>query len=86
MQAIHQWALSVKQKKAYVNTLFVVLNIIVFVLMELGGNREDAVFILQWGAGYPPAYAAGEYWRLFTLIFLHGDLEHLINNIATTYY
>lgn len=85
MQAIHRWILNIKQRQAYINTLLVVVNVVVFLLMEFAGDRNDVGFILQWGAGYPPLYAEGEYWRMFTLMFLHSDLEHLINNMLLLY-
>ena len=85
MQTIHRFILSIRERRAYVTTFLVVINVVVFLLMELTGNRESGLFLLQWGAGYPPAIDAGQYWRLFTLTFLHGDMEHLINNMLLLY-
>lgn len=85
MQAIHELISDIKRKKAYSNTLLVALNIVAFIIMEVAGAREHIGTLLQWGAGYPPLYEAGEYWRLFTQMFLHGDLEHLINNMLLLY-
>jgi rhomboid protease GluP len=85
MSAIHELISDIKRKKAYCNLLFIVANIVVFVLMEFCGDRENLYYVLEWGAGFPQAYEAGEYWRLFTQMFLHGDLEHLINNMLLLY-
>ncbi len=85
MQAIHEAISTIKRKKAYMNTVLVLVNVVVFILMEIGGNRQSILYVLKWGAGYPPAYEAGEYWRLLTQMFIHGDLEHLINNMLLLY-
>ncbi len=85
MSTIHELMSEIKKKKAYCNLLFIVANLVIFVLMEFGGDRESIRYVLGWGAGFPKAYEAGQYWRLFTQMFLHSDLEHLINNMLLLY-
>jgi len=36
--------------------------------------------LVQWGVMFPPAVADGEYYRLFTAMFLHASLIHLAFN------
>jgi membrane associated rhomboid family serine protease len=38
---------------------------------------------LDWGILYAPYVAAGEYWRLFTVILLHANYLHLGVNLLT---
>lgn len=71
-----------KKPVAYVNFTILAINVIVFFLMEFIGDRQSAGALLRWGAVYPPlCVEQGEYWRLLTQIFLHGDMEHLVNNM-----
>lgn len=37
--------------------------------------------LLSWGADYAPRTLHGEYWRLFTAMFLHAGFFHLISNM-----
>ena len=45
---------------------------------------EDGMFLLGHGAMFvPKVLEDGEYYRLFTSMFLHFGFEHLINNMVT---
>ncbi len=50
---------------------------------HVSGHLLDAVptaTLIRWGALWRPAVNAGEWWRLFTAMFLHGNWEHLLVN------
>lgn len=65
-----------------VNLCMVLLNILVFVVLEFLGNTEDPGFMLGHGASFVPLIVErGEYYRLFTSMFLHFGIEHLFNNM-----
>ncbi len=57
------------------------LNVVVYVLLTLGGDTEDALYMLEKGAVYLPSIAAGEYYRILTSMFMHFGFMHLANNI-----
>lgn len=65
-----------------VNTAIVAANIIVFVIMEIIGNTNDTLFMLEHGGGFAPFIIDGhEYWRLITSMFLHFGIRHIFNNM-----
>src|SRR5205823_3664602 len=40
----------------------------------------DGRTLFDFGAKFPPAVAAGQWWRLVTAGFLHGGLMHILMN------
>ncbi len=56
-------------------------NIGVFIWLTVTGSTEDVLFMLHHGACYTPLILEGEYYRLFTGMFLHFGLMHLIYNM-----
>ena len=62
--------------------LLAAANVLVFVVLEVLGSTEDGYFMFLHGALYGPSVLAdGEYWRLFTAMFLHFGAAHLMNNM-----
>ena len=47
---------------------------------------NTTAFLLKCGALYAPAVLQGEWYRLVTYQFLHGGIEHLINNMLILYF
>ena len=70
------------KSRSAVNLIIVAANVLVFLIMELFGNTEDVVFMLEHGACYTPyVLEHHEYYRLFTCMFLHFGIQHLIGNM-----
>ena len=65
----------------WVNLLIIAVNILVYVVMEILGDTEDAAFMLKCGVAYTPWILEGQWYRLFTSMFLHFGIEHLFNNM-----
>ena len=64
------------------NLLIVVANVAVFLILEMLGSTEDTRFMMEYGASYTPwIVEKGEYYRLFTCMFLHFGIEHLFYNM-----
>lgn len=64
------------------NLLMVAINIAVFIVMEILGSTTDTLFMVKHGAMYVPLVLEyGEYYRLFTCMFLHFGVQHLLYNM-----
>ena len=65
------------QMAPYVSAGLVIVNIILFLLCTFGGN-----LLYNKGGLSPYAFfVEKEYYRVLTSMFLHGDMEHLVNNM-----
>lgn len=59
--------------------LLIIINIIVFLLIELSGEKHLFFYIL----GLVPTEVINEYkiWQTFTYLFIHGDFFHIFFNL-----
>lgn len=65
-----------------VNLAIVLTNVIVFLILSVMGDTENGYFMVLHGANYAPYVVEyGEYYRLFTCMFLHFGVQHLFNNM-----
>ena len=72
-----------QKPEAICTVALIVINAAVFFILTLFGDTEDALFMLQHGAMYEPYIIDGhEYYRIFTCIFLHFGISHLLNNMV----
>ncbi len=74
------------RKAAYVNTAIIIMNVLCFLYLELQGSTENAGFMLAHGAMFAPLVVDhGQYYRLFTSIFMHFGVGHLLNNMLVLF-
>ena len=67
-------------RRPVVTYTLLAINVVVWLAMGLAGGSEDPNVLLDFGAMFGPLIASGEYWRLFTAMFLHVGILHLAFN------
>ena len=69
------------------NKAIIAVNILVFFLLEIMGDTESSGFMYAHGALYPDAILVdGEWYRLFTCMFIHFGIRHIGNNMLILFF
>lgn len=75
-----------RSKKPIVTYGLIIINVLYFIAMYILGNGStDAATLLKFGANYGTLVKMGEWYRLFTSIFIHIGVLHLLCNMYSLY-
>jgi membrane associated rhomboid family serine protease len=74
--------LAERLRAAPVTTFFFACCLVVFGLATRTGSTEDIETLLRWGATERSLVWGGQGWRLFTSMFLHIGVVHLVWNLT----
>ncbi len=85
IEKIETFRINLFNSRAYATWLLIVVNIVLWLLMESHGNSQSSHTLVQFGAKVGPLIWQGEFWRLITPVFLHIGLFHLISNCVMIY-
>ena len=73
-------------KKEPVTILLILLNALIFLIVEITGGSENGQHMLECGAVYAPLIIEqGQWYRMITSMFLHFGAPHLINNMLVLF-
>lgn len=73
-------------KKEPLTAVLVSVNILIFFIVDFTGGSENLGHMLKCGAAYTPLILEeGEWYRLFTAMFLHFGMTHLANNMLVLF-
>jgi len=73
-----------KAKVPYVTYFLIAVNVIFYLVPILMGN-DVYQYVINVYCTHGPSIRAGQYYRLFTGMFLHGSLMHLLFNCYSLY-
>lgn len=66
--------------------LLILLNTLIFLIVEFTGGSENGQHMLECGAAYAPLILEqGQWYRIFSSMFLHFGAPHLINNMLVLF-
>ncbi|WP_096201261.1 rhomboid family intramembrane serine protease [Bacillus sp. FJAT-45350] len=66
--------------------LFLILNLVMFIVLELNGGSTRILTLIEFGAKYNPLIIEGEWWRFVSAMFLHIGLLHFFMNSLALFY
>lgn len=73
-------ALPLPLHKPFFTYILLAAIVIIWLLMTLAGGSTNTRVLITFGANYGPGILQGQYWRLFTSMFLHIGIAHLAFN------
>lgn len=68
-----------------VTFVLIAINVIIFIIESIAGGSTKTSVALKFGAQYTPNLRRGQYYRLFTSMFLHFGLIHIACNMYALY-
>ena len=70
---------SLRNRNAFVTYALIAINVAVFFFDEIFfGSTLDTGVLIRAGGAYVPYISSGQYWRLFTAMFMHSGMQHLL--------
>lgn len=78
------WGGLIPSSRHLITPILIYLNVFILLMMTLTGISPvdpQASSLLNWGGNFRGYVVEGQYWRLFTYMFLHGGLAHLAGNV-----
>lgn len=69
------------------NNIIIAVNVIVFLILEILGDTENALFLYRHGGITADSlFNKHEIYRLFTSMFVHSGIRHIFNNMLVLFF
>lgn len=65
--------------------VLIMINAVVFIAETTAGGSTNTDVAIRFGAQYTPLIQQGQWWRLFTSMFLHFGIMHIATNMYALY-
>ncbi|GAB2573381.1 rhomboid family intramembrane serine protease [Gracilibacillus alcaliphilus] len=75
-----------RRAKPYITYFLLVINVVLFLLVESQGGSMNPEVLIEFGAKYNIAVLDGEWWRIITSMFLHIGILHLLLNMMALFF
>lgn len=75
-----------EQGKPLFTYMFIAIQVLMFLILELFGGSTDTSTLIQFGAKFNPLILEGEWWRFLTPMVLHIGFLHLAMNTLALFY
>ena len=70
-----------------VNNFIILVNVVVFAVMALKGITQNTIYLYRCGGITPESlFEDHQVYRLFTSMFMHSGISHLVNNMIVLYF
>lgn len=79
-------AIQQNNEKPYVTYSLIVINVLVWIYMEINGGSTNTINLIRFGAvDFLSVFRKGEYYRIITSMFIHIGISHLLFNCFSLY-
>jgi membrane associated rhomboid family serine protease len=70
-------------RQPIVTYALVLVNVVMYLIVQFNGGPDSPGTLVRFGALVPRLVQQGQWWRLFTVMFLHASIPHILFNMMS---